>query len=201
MLVAKEYAVKHLRLLSIALLSAYFLILFGCSKKVDEPNPNSDAVSELNTQTSVDSAGPSTVEGITVKGMLELWDAGHTDEAVNQFLGIQWGDPSAYRDMPVLTISDKQWRSLSKAEQLRTTKEAMSQTGRLRKVLIEVVSVGKTLAESGDTETAKRHLKAALEYGEALSQSQRFEVVRGHGQAALGYVQQNLAGVLKEGRN
>jgi len=178
-----------------SLLVLFSLVSFlGCSKKEDETPAETSTASELNTQTPVESTEQSDVDTLTVKGMLELWDAGQKDEAVKQFLSVKWDDPSAYQDMPVLiSMSDKQWYSLPRDEQLSTTQEAIQQTGRLRQVMFEVVSVGKTFAESGDTQIAKKHFESVVQLGKALSQPQRFEVVRGYGEAALKYAQKNLS--------
>jgi hypothetical protein len=190
------------KLLTVLAMALFLMLCIGCSKKEDESPTVKNTASERNTQAHEDGSVQSNVEGILIKDMLELWDTGQKDDAVKQFLSTQWDDPSAYRDIPVLiSMSDKQWRSLPRDEQLRTTEDAMKQRARLRKVMFKVVSDAKTLASSGDTETAKKHLKAVMRHGEALSDSTRFEVVRDYGKAALGYAQEKLTSIIEQTKN
>jgi len=137
------------------------LFSFGCTKKEDDSHLESNAVSELNTQSQAEDSVQSNVEDPCVKGMLELWEAGQKEDAVKEFLAIRWEDPSAYREVPVFTMSDRQWRSLPRDEQLASTKDARREIGRLREVLLEVVSTGRTLVSSGNSEMAKEHFEAA----------------------------------------
>jgi len=181
--------ITHLILIALLLLS------FGCTNKEDDSHLESNAVSDLNTEAQAEDSVQSNVEGPYVKSMLELWEAGQKEDAVKGFLAIRWEDPSAYQEVPVFAMSDRQWRSLPRDEQLASTKDARREIGRLREVLIEVVSTGKTLVSSGNSEMAKEHFEAARRYGEGLSRPKWFYRVRDHGRAALEYVQKELAGM------
>ena len=116
-------------------------------------------------------------------------------DAVRQFLSMQWSDPSVYRDMPVLMMSEREFRSLPYGEAKRIVGEAMELIGRVRKLMFHVASLGGDLASSGDTERAKQHFEAIRRYGQALSRADRIEVVRDHGKAAVGYAESKLSDV------
>ncbi|MCH8218283.1 MAG: hypothetical protein IH892_16115, partial [Planctomycetes bacterium] len=176
-------------------LIALLLLLFGCTKKEDDSHLESNAASELNTQAQAEDSVQSNVDDPYVKSMLELWEAGQKEDAVKEFLAIRWEDPSAYREVPVFAMSDRQWRSLPRSEQLAVTKDSISQLSELRKMLFEVVATGRTLVSSGDAEMAKEHFEAALRFGEGLSRPRWFELVRDLGRAASEYAQKELTGM------
>ena len=173
------------------------LISFGCSKKKDELPAESYAVSEPDTEAPAEGAVQSNAEGIAVSSMLELWETGQKGDAVKQFLSVKWNDPSVYREIPILTMSDKQWRSLPRDEQVRAAKDAQKQTIRLFKIVKDVVSNGKALASSGDAEMAKKHFEAVRHCGEALSHSKLLITVRDYGKVTIEYAQdqEKLSGI------
>jgi len=198
------------RLLSIMLMVTVLLSISGCAKKEDESQNESDAYSESAGQVSPDvsaSAESSTphAEGertdadstseasVYLKEVLASWNAERKDEAVEQFLSIRWADPSVFRDIQILNLSEKEFTSLPQAEMKRTLEDGMKLTGTLRKLMFHVVSVGEKLAASGDTKTAEVHFEAVRRYGEALSGPDRLEIIRLHGKAAAAYAQKRLS--------
>ena len=119
---------KGLRWLSIVLVIVHLASLPGCGRKEDEsgagPSPDSEAGAPVPTGRTSESpqAGgtvDSTTDGAVLKEALALWEAGEKDDAVRRFLAMQWSDPSVYRDMPVLVMSDQQFRSLPYGEAKR----------------------------------------------------------------------------------
>ena len=166
-------------------------MLIGCAKKKDKSHTNS------NTQVQVGVSGISEVEVVSVKDMFALWDAGHKDDAIKKFLSIKWDDSSVYREIPVLTMLDRDWRSLQQGEQVRIVQDALKQTQRLSHMVKEVISKAKILASSGDEEVARKYFKAVRDCGEALSQRKLLENIRDFGKVTTEYAQEQekLSGI------
>ena len=195
---------KHFRLLSIVCVIICIVLLSGCSKKEDDSSDEPNTDTELSAQVPTEgikespkegSTVQSSAEGTLVKDVLALWEAGQKDEAVRQFLTIQWDNPSVFQEMQVLIMPEQEFRSLSQDEMKRIVGEAMNLTGKLRELMFYVVSIGDKLASSGDIKLAKEHFEAVRLYGEVLSQSERLEVIRNHGKAAAAYAQKRLSGI------
>ncbi|MFC1634889.1 hypothetical protein ACFL5Z_08605 [Planctomycetota bacterium] len=195
---------KHLRLLSMVLTILYLASLSGCAKKEDESPAERSTDTKLNNQAPTEGTNENLEEGSTVKSnpegvllkdVLALWETDRKDDVVTQFQLIQWDDPSVFHQMQDLTISEQEFRSLPQGEMKRIVEEAMNLTGRMRKLMFYVVSVGEKRAASGDTKAAKEHFMAVRRYGEALSRSERLEVIRMHGKAAIGYADKKLSGI------
>ncbi len=167
--------------------------LVGCAKKEAPTGAEADDEMEVQTQTPIEPAQPGS-PGVGLKDVLVMWENGRQQEAARQFVAIRWNDPSALDQMPVLTMSESQFRLLSSDEQTQVVAEAMKLSGQLRKVMFFVAAVGDKLASTGDKQGAKTHYEAVRSYGETLSQPERLEIVRLHGTAAVQYAEKRLIG-------
>ena len=87
--------------------------------------------------------------------VLALWETGQKDEAVKQFLSIQWDNPSVFEKMDVLTMTEKAYLALPRDEMEPVMKEAMNMTKKLRELMFGVVAKAEELAASGNIEAAK----------------------------------------------
>jgi hypothetical protein len=105
--------------------------------------------------------------------VLALWETDQKDEAVKQFLSIQWGDPSVFQSIEVLNISEQELRLLPQDEGLRIAEKSPILAIELRDLMFYVVSIGDKHASSGDIQIAKAHFEAVRLCGEALSQGQK----------------------------
>jgi hypothetical protein len=195
-----------MRVLSILLVMTYLVSLSGCARKENKSATQSSAHSQTSAPGAPEHSSQSpkagstvtaTAGGTTLKDLFTLWEAGQKDAAVRQFLSMQWSDSSVYRDMPVLMLSEQEYRSLPPDEAKQILDEAMKLTGRLRMLMFHVASVGDGLASSGNTEIAMQHFDAIRQYGQALSRAERIEVIRNHGKAAVTYAEKKLSAMKK----
>jgi hypothetical protein len=195
---------KHTRLLSLVLIVLCLAFLPGCDKKKNKSRAEPSADTASNTPAPLESTDEnpqessnttSSPEGVLVKDVLALWEAGQKDEAVTQFVSIQWDDPSVFKEMKVLTMSEQEYLALPRDEMKPVVEEAMNLLGKLRKLMFDVVAEGEKLAASGDANAAKEHFTAVRRYGQALSQPERLEVIQMHGKAAIGYADKKQAAI------
>ena len=195
---------KHVRLLSIVVTVPCLALLPGCGKKEEESRvePSADTESSTPAPTENTNESPqersnvtSSPEGVLVKDVLALWEAGRKDEAVTHSLPIQWDDPSVFQEMQYLTMSEQAYRALPRDEMKPVVEEAMNLTKKLRELMFNVVAEGDKLATSGDIEAAKEHFTAVRRYGQALSQPKQLEVIQMHGKAAMEYADKKLSSI------
>ena len=193
---------KHFRLLSIVCVIVYLALLSGCSKKEDDSSaePNSDT--ELSAQVPMEGMQESpketrtiqsSTEGTLFKDVLALWETDQKDDAVKQFLSIQWDDPSVFQGIQALNMSDQELRLLPQDERKRISEEAHTLTLKMRKLMFYVVSIGDKHASAGDIQIAKEHFDAVRLYGEALCQPERLEIMRLIGKAIVAHGQKKLS--------
>ncbi len=135
----------------------------------------------------------SSTEGTLFKDVLALWEADQKDEAVKQFLSIQWGDPYVFQGIQVMNMSEQELRLLPQDEQKRIGGEAHELTLKMRRLMFHVVSIGDKHVSSGDIQIAKEHFDAVRLYGEALCQPERLEIMRLIGKAIVAHGQKKLS--------
>jgi hypothetical protein len=105
-------------------------------------------------------------ETSNLSDILASWNSGKKEIAVEQLLSIRWGDSSAFAEMPNVTLSEKDFMSLSSDEQTRIQKTLWPALKHLARYAL---STGDNAAPSSDKETAKAHSEAVVHLGEALS--------------------------------
>ena len=195
---------KPVRLLSGVSVVLCLALLSGCGKKegesAEESGSNAQSSAQAPAQAADDSpqGGSDVTSGtktVLAKDALASWEAGRKDEAVTQFLSVQWDSPSAFEGMEALTMSEQDFRALSQSEMTQAAKQAMDLTGKLRKLIFYVASDAEKLAASGNTQAAKERLMAVKRHGQALSQPERLEIVQMYGEAAAAYADKKLSAI------
>ena len=193
---------KHFRLLSIVCVIVCLALLSGCSKKEDDSSAEPDADTELSAQAPTESIKESpkeesttmpSSEGALFKDVLALWEAEKKDEAVKQFLSVQWSDPSVFQGIEALNTTEQELRLLPQDEVKLIVGEVHELTKKLRNLMFYVVSIGDKHAASGDIKMAKEHFEAVRLYGEALCQPEGLEIMRLIGKAILAHGQKKLS--------
>ncbi len=194
---------KHFRLLSLVCVIVNLTLLSGCSKKEDDSSADPNTDTELSAQVPTKSIRESpkatstiqsSTEGTLFKDVLALWETDQKDEAVKQFLSIQWGDPSVFQSIEALNISEQELRLLPQDEGMRIAGEVPILTRELRDLMFYVVSIGDKHASSGDIQIAKAHFEAVRLYGEALCQQpEPLEIMRMIGKAFVAHGQKKLS--------
>jgi DNA-directed RNA polymerase subunit RPC12/RpoP len=168
-------------------------------KPIEEPSvsPLQDAAdvdSRSNPVASEGNLSQSNEEVTSLDHVLALWDQGDKDAATAAFLSIRWNDPAALANVPVMNLSEKQFRALSKGERNRTTKEYADLRARLLVgVARHVRSVGDAAVAKGDKQTARAHYEGILRCGQALSSPDRLEIMKLGGEAAIRMAQKGLS--------
>ena len=195
---------KRMRLLSIVWVIVCLALLSGCAKKEDDSSAEPNTDTELSAQVPAEgikespkegSTTTSSTEGTLFKDVLALWEADQKDEAVKQFLSIQWSDPSVFQGIQAMNMSEQELRLLPQDEINRIVGELHDLTRKMRNLMFYVVSIGDKLASSGDIKMAKEHFETVRLYGEALSQSERFEIIQLVGKAFVSHAQKKLSGI------
>ena len=195
---------KYLRLLNIVFVIVCLTLLSGCAKKEDDTSAEHNTDTELSAQVPAEgikespkegSTTTSSTEGTLFKDVLALWEADQKDEAVKQFLSIQWSDPSVFQGIQAMNMSEQELRLLPQDEINRIVGELHDLTRKMRNLMFYVVSIGDKLASSGDIKMAKEHFETVRLYGEALSQSERFEIIQLVGKAIVSHAQKKLSGI------
>ena len=194
---------KYLRLLSIVCVIVCLTFLSGCSKKEEEDSsaePNTDT--ELSAQVPTESIKESpkeestimpSTEGTLFKDVLALWEAEKKDEAVKQFLSIQWDNPSVFQGIETLNMTEQELGSLPLDEVKPIAGEALNLSRKMRNLVFYVVETGDKHISSGDIKAAKDHFEAIRLFGEALLQSDRIELIKLVSKAILALGQKKLS--------
>jgi len=193
---------KHFRFFSIVCVIVFSALLSGCSKKEDEssaePNTNTELSAQVPTESIKESpkegnTTKSSTEGTLFKDVLELWETDQKDEAVKQFLSIQWDNPSVFKGIEALNMTEQEFKLLPQDEMKRIGEEAHKLTLTMRKLMFYVSSIGDKHASSGDIQIAKEHFEAVRLYGEAFCQPERLEIMRLIGKAIVAHGQKKLS--------
>lgn len=174
------------RLWSIVPVVIVLLLLSGCSKKEDKPQTEDNLYPEPGSKISSD-VWP-------VNELLALWNVNKKDEAVKEFLSIQWDDPSVFQGADLLNLSEKEFVSLPTSERTRIKQDAFKLERTLRVLGKHVLSTGEKFAASGDTDMANAHFEAVLRYGRALSKPERLAIIQLSGKAMVKAAQSKLPG-------
>lgn len=173
---------RRLRPFAVMLLIATLLVLLcGCSKKGDESKTDAQANSKSNN------------DGVLLKDVLTLWQAGNKDDTVKQFLMISWNDPSVFQGIPALDVSEQQFITLSTDERNNIQQEAMDLTANLRRILMAVLAAGDAYAATSDIENAKKCHDAVMACGHALSASEHLVTVQMVGKAITNEASQSAS--------
>ncbi|UCE48378.1 MAG: hypothetical protein JSW47_22625 [Phycisphaerales bacterium] len=194
---------KYLRLLSIVCVIVCLTLLSGCSKKEDEPNaePNTDTESsaQVSTERSIkespkeESTTMLSSESTLFQDVLALWETNQKDEAVKQFLSIQWDNPSVFQGIEALNMTEQELGSLPLDEVKPIAGEALNLSRKMRNLVFYVVETGDKHISSGDIKAAKEHFEAIRLFGEALLQSDRIELIKMVSKAIVSLGQKKLS--------
>ena len=102
--------------------------------------------------------------------MLELWSEGKTGDAVQVLLGINWTEPIKFGKEPYLfSLTEKGYVSLNAEDQRRAMDEIMAMATTLRKIALEVLTIGHAAATARDYKRAEEHFEAVIQLGKLLA--------------------------------
>jgi uncharacterized lipoprotein YehR (DUF1307 family) len=193
---------KYLRLLSIVCVIVCLTFLSGCSKKEEDSSAEPNTDTELSAQVPTESIKESpkdesttmlSSEGTLFKDVLALWETDQKDEAVKQFLSIQWDNPSVFQGIETLNMTEQELTSLPLDEVKPIAGEALNLSRKMRDLVFYVVETGDKHISSGDIKSAKEHFEAIRLFGEALLQSDRIELIKMVSKAIVSLGQKKLS--------
>jgi hypothetical protein len=127
--------------------------------------------------------------------IIAAWNMGKRGEAVNQFLQLDWKDPSVFQGVPGLAMSEQMFASLPAAQrdQMNQVVQQLCQT--FRDLAKAVVSSSESFIASNNTEGAKARLEAVQQFGQALAAPDRLQIFQLVGQAVTKLAQEKLSGI------
>ncbi len=136
------------------------LLLVGCGKKASAPNSSSPG-------------------GVPVaQAALAAWQQGDKLTAVNRFIQADWSAPPLFASESVLSLSEKQFKSLSNSERTAKSGEMMAQVESLKKLGTAVADAGREAAAKGGKEQARRNFTSLTQSGTALDSPDCLAIVQ-----------------------
>jgi hypothetical protein len=127
--------------------------------------------------------------------VLAAWKAGKQGDAVNQFLQLNWQDPSVLQGIPALSMSEQDFASMSPAQRDQMSQQVQSLTQNLREIAQAVVASTDSFIASGNSTGAKARLDSVQQFGEVLAAPERLQILQLVGKAITALAQKKLADV------
>lgn len=159
-------------------------VSLGCAEGPSEP-PGQGSAAVENT-----SAGSASITDV-----IGLWNSGNTDQAVRQFVTIEWNGPGAFTNVPVLNTSENDFQALSAGDRARMGEESIALVSMFKGLARDALQAGDEAREAGDQETAAAHYQAVREFGEALSTPDQTQVIQMMGQVILKMAEEKDSGI------
>lgn len=155
----------------------FSLFLTGCAKKKQPTDPGIDPA---DSQTSSNSH-VSTTSTVTLDEVLRLFDDEKADEAVEQFLKIQWSDSGIFDDGSIFALTEQQFIALPQSQRDVLQKQAMKTLDSLRAIATQITNQAISPMKLKKYDLAERNLTTVCQLGEILSQKDRLSIVRSFG--------------------
>jgi len=127
--------------------------------------------------------------------VLAAWNMGKKGEAVNQFLQLNWQDPSVYQGVPVLAMSEQQFAALPQEQRDMMNQQVQQMSQTLRDMARAVVASADSFIASGNAVGARARLEAVQQFGQALAAPERLQIIQLVGKAVVQLAQDKLSGV------
>ncbi|MBN1507898.1 MAG: hypothetical protein JW955_13690 [Sedimentisphaerales bacterium] len=127
--------------------------------------------------------------------VLATWKAGKQGEAVNQFLQLNWHDPSVLQGIPALSMSEQDFASLSPAQRDRMSQQVQTLAQNLREIAKAVVASTDSFMASGNTVGAKARLDSVQQFGQGLATPERLQIIQLVGKAITALAQEKLSAI------
>ena len=162
------------RAIGTLLLSVVLLLLFSCDSK-DTPTDESVQNIANNDQTSQQTEQTPNIAAVTFDEVLELWQSGQKDQAVSQFLAINWQSPDIFEKESIFTISESQFAKLSAAKRQQISQDALAKIKHVKELTRHIVEHTKTLAIQNENTEAVKYYTALINCGSRLSGSDQLQ--------------------------
>lgn len=179
--------------------------LCGCGQENDQPRPEGQNRSASGKEMAPPAPPPppgtqngnsvpqAPAKRIVVSDVLASWESGKKDEAVEQLLAVRWDGPDVFAGMPLMKLSEGDFRALPADGRKRTLEEIIELIRAFRSLVRHVLATGEHVQASGDKETAKAHYEAVLHLGQAISSPERVLVIQQVGKPLINGSQERLS--------
>ena len=189
---------KHMRMrtfLAVMVVTMILVSLPSCAKRQDTsqvksvPSPQSKAPAKAPVQTppapkteTVRPAAPTATLAYFGQ-VLVTWNSGKKDEAIQQFVAIRWDDPAAFQGIPILTMTEPQFATLSQVQRDQVAQQAQDLLKVIREMAKAVVATGDNMAAAGNAAGAKACFESVERFGQALAGPDHLSIVQLVGKA------------------
>ena len=143
--------------LCVSAATAVLVSVWGCTGKEDEPQAENEDV-------------------VFLIHVLSAWEKGDKEGATARFLEVNWDESAALADVSILHTSKEQFDALSYDKQVRFMEDAKELSANMRKIGMQILTVGDDALSSGDKRSAKARYEAVLKFSQAVLSEDRFEL-------------------------
>ena len=149
------------------------MLLTGCAKK-KQPANQTDSQSSSNSQVS-------TTGNVTLDKALKLFNDEKVEEAIEQFLKIQWSDPGIFDEGSMFALSEQQFIALPQSQRTSIQAQATSISTSLISLASQITNQAIVSMKQKKYDLAERNLTAVCKLGETLSTADHMNIVRSYG--------------------
>lgn len=136
---------------------------------------------------------PSAPGTASAQPALDLWMAGDTAAATEQFLQADFRQGPLFTAASPLRLSETELLSLPVSERQAKIEQVMRQTGELRKLAGHIAKSGQEAVGRKDIATARQHFEKLQQFGAALEQANPPKITQLAAQAIKKQAEQALA--------
>jgi len=177
---------------------AVFLLFHGCSEK-DDREKEEYVESHFKEQVDDRHLGQ---EQVFLDEVLELWEQGETERAVEQFLQTEWDNTIMFSDRSRVGITDDEWMSLpSESKKQEIEAECLRYVRLISKLVKHVSALGHDKITVKDYDGAQEMFDAILRCSEALSKAKAGTVITRLGQSVKRVVLKDLLQLYSQTNN
>jgi hypothetical protein len=137
------------------------LLLPGCSpddKAAVQPNQPTGTTAAPET-----AAVPETTTTGTLANALALWQAGNKEQAVTEFININWNTTTTLPESSALQRSDAEFNAMDKTAQTQLMTDMLSEIGNIKTLCAHVLAVAPASANS------PKYYNAVLQFADMLA--------------------------------
>lgn len=153
--------------------------------------------SSSNQVTGGNSGGGTQVSTPVLQPILTAWQEGHSSEAVDIFVHVNWSSRPVFPTGMVLGISEAEFKSLSDSDRQLRGSEMMTQLDLMKQLASAVFDAGQSAASAGNIERAKQCYGALKQFGAALNDPKALLLVKMVGQVSIKMADRGLANLGK----
>ena len=155
--------------------ATYILGNFKLDVKLDEKLfslevPEGYTLSYQKDINDIDIGKVESAESEKIENLLQLWELGEKEKAIELLMNIDWSKPITFSKTPYMfTITEKGYISLKPDIQQQVMKEILTSSTTIREITKEVIDRGQQSITNKDYSKAEKYLSAAFELGKLIT--------------------------------